>query len=266
MEHARDLGLDLPVELSALLADLHNMETQQLRYITLQHDVKLQLASAIEAEDEQLLNDAIKQAKVVGVNSVRAEKLLNKLRKRARSTSSFSSDRETPGSARAGDDSDSESTHSKRCSRDDDAQQTHSKPSASKPSTPFVPSWRRANSSASAPGVPPWRQANGAASRPHGTSRTSAEPGTVWERGGAVAKGGKPVTSRNEALKLLGFPANACPSDAEVKAAYRRAALEAHPDRIQNHQRQEDAKAMFQSVQQAFDILQQRRNSMTYVA
>mmetsp|Transcript_67919 Transcript_67919/g.189670 ORF Transcript_67919/g.189670 Transcript_67919/m.189670 type:complete len:461 (+) Transcript_67919:221-1603(+) len=40
-----------------------------------------------------------------------------------------------------------------------------------------------------------------------------------------------------------------------LRSAYRRAAMESHPDRHQNHMRQQEAKVLFQKVKNAFDFL-----------
>jgi len=62
--------------------------------------------------------------------------------------------------------------------------------------------------------------------------------------------------SRMNALRVLGFPPNARPTIQELKAAYRKGALEWHPDRAKNHNNAEQATEKFQQVRQAFDILQ----------
>eukprot|EP00747_Dinoflagellata_sp_TGD_P206903 gnl/TRDRNA2_/TRDRNA2_80534_c0_seq1.p1 gnl/TRDRNA2_/TRDRNA2_80534_c0~~gnl/TRDRNA2_/TRDRNA2_80534_c0_seq1.p1 ORF type:complete len:685 (-),score=144.03 gnl/TRDRNA2_/TRDRNA2_80534_c0_seq1:33-2087(-) len=58
-----------------------------------------------------------------------------------------------------------------------------------------------------------------------------------------------------QALKTLGLPAGQVPSLAELKAAYRTAAMQSHPDRQQNHDRREQATEDFQRVKAAFDLL-----------
>jgi len=64
-----------------------------------------------------------------------------------------------------------------------------------------------------------------------------------------------PVQNRGEALRTLGLPPRSEPSVAEIKAAYRKAALKAHPDRPHNHARKEQATEEFQRVKAAFDLL-----------
>lgn len=45
-------------------------------------------------------------------------------------------------------------------------------------------------------------------------------------------------------------------TDASLKKAYRKKALEWHPDRAQNHSYKEDATLMFQKVQESFNHLE----------
>ncbi|CEM13264.1 unnamed protein product [Vitrella brassicaformis CCMP3155] len=58
-----------------------------------------------------------------------------------------------------------------------------------------------------------------------------------------------------EHLRVLDLPTTAIPSQAQLKAAYRQAALRWHPDRRQNHTQQDKATDMFQKVREAFDML-----------
>jgi len=79
-------------------------------------------------------------------------------------------------------------------------------------------------------------------------------PATVWDRQ-------RPplhlMSKRSQALYLLGLetgPGKRTGAN-EVRTAYRRVAMECHPDRLQNHARQQEAKALFQKVKEAFDFL-----------
>jgi len=63
------------------------------------------------------------------------------------------------------------------------------------------------------------------------------------------------VTKRSKALYLLGLDPIRTPTSTELRSAYRKAAMECHPDRAQNHSRQEQAKDLFQKVKEAFDSL-----------
>lgn len=225
MEHARDLGLALPVCLDSALQELHERELQELE----KNDAKLRMASAIEARDESLLREAIREAKAVGVNVAQAQKVLDKLHQEKR------------------DKLREEKTRSRTCSTSSSGSTLDSEDKQGK--------WRPQKSAVSAPGVPPWRQFNGVPSQPGNASCAEADPRSIWDRCSAQAKAGKPVTSRNEALMVLGFPSSVTLNKQQLSAAYRRAAMEAHPDRIQNHHRQETAKAMFQRVHQAFEML-----------
>jgi len=63
-----------------------------------------------------------------------------------------------------------------------------------------------------------------------------------------------PITS-HAALAALQLPTSSVPPLADLKAAYRKAALRCHPDRPQNRDRQDAATAEFQRVKAAFDLL-----------
>jgi len=63
-----------------------------------------------------------------------------------------------------------------------------------------------------------------------------------------------PVTT-NAALAALQLPTGSMPPLAELKKAYRKAALRCHPDRPHNRGRQDSATAEFQRVKAAFDLL-----------
>jgi hypothetical protein len=63
------------------------------------------------------------------------------------------------------------------------------------------------------------------------------------------------IGGTQEALRALGFPSGRVPPLPEVKAAYKKAAMRAHPDRPHNRGRQEEATVEFQKVKAAFDLL-----------
>jgi len=63
-----------------------------------------------------------------------------------------------------------------------------------------------------------------------------------------------PVTA-HAALAALQLPTTSTPSQLELQAAYRRAALRCHPDRPQNRGRQAAATAEFQRMKAARDLL-----------
>ncbi|CAE8600791.1 unnamed protein product, partial [Polarella glacialis] len=76
---------------------------------------------------------------------------------------------------------------------------------------------------------------------------------TVWDRRTVPASC---TTRKQQALFLLGFdPLRAVPSPSDLRSAYKRAAMESHPDRQQNHGRQAEAKEVFQKVKDGFDYL-----------
>jgi len=75
---------------------------------------------------------------------------------------------------------------------------------------------------------------------------------TVWDRSEIPARY---VSERESDLYLLGFSQYSRPSALDVRTAYRRAAMECHPDKMQNHQRAGEAKELFQRVKEAFDFL-----------
>jgi len=68
----------------------------------------------------------------------------------------------------------------------------------------------------------------------------------------APAAVGRPA---DDALRTLGLPTGRVPPLAELKTAYRKAAMKSHPDRPQNRGRQAEATAEFQRVKAAFDLL-----------
>jgi len=69
-----------------------------------------------------------------------------------------------------------------------------------------------------------------------------------------AASASMPITT-HAALTALQLPTTSVPPLAELKAAYRKAALRCHPDRPQNRGRQDAATAEFQRVKAAFDLL-----------
>eukprot|EP00929_Paragymnodinium_shiwhaense_P106049 TRINITY_DN7113_c0_g2_i1.p1 TRINITY_DN7113_c0_g2~~TRINITY_DN7113_c0_g2_i1.p1 ORF type:complete len:675 (-),score=142.65 TRINITY_DN7113_c0_g2_i1:271-2295(-) len=96
----------------------------------------------------------------------------------------------------------------------------------------------------------PFSNANGAGFRPPTGART-----TVWDRQHPPSW---MVSKRSKALWLLGFDPNNIsrrPSAAELRSSYRKAAMESHPDKQQNHTRQAAAKELFQEVKAAYDYL-----------
>jgi len=82
----------------------------------------------------------------------------------------------------------------------------------------------------------------------------AAPADTVWDRQNAPAH---LYSQRSKALWLLGLGKfnDKQVTSADLRSAYRRAALESHPDRAQNHCRQAEAKELFQNVKDAFDYL-----------
>lgn len=101
------------------------------------------------------------------------------------------------------------------------------------------------------PPVPPTRSSS---TPPTAAEHMEATPNSVWERG-------KPpsylLSKRSQALYLLGLDSRPGKrfTVAELRVAYRRAAMECHPDKIQNRSHQEEAKELFQKVKEAFDYL-----------
>lgn len=81
-------------------------------------------------------------------------------------------------------------------------------------------------------------------------------PASVWDRQKIPAQ--HQVHKQYEAMYLLGFDITklkGMPTAAELRSAYRKAAMESHPDKVQNHDRQTEAKELFQRVRAAFDYL-----------
>lgn len=89
------------------------------------------------------------------------------------------------------------------------------------------------------------RQAPSKAKR---TGRMGTE--TVWDR-----KVPANLAEREKCLYLLGLDTVQSVTLAQLTSAYRRAAMESHPDRRRNHARQIEANELFQKVRDAFDFL-----------
>merc|ERR1711904_254894 len=60
-------------------------------------------------------------------------------------------------------------------------------------------------------------------------------------------------TSREAYLELLGFAPDADPGAEELKKAYRKMAMQWHPDRPHNRERSAEATEMFQAAKEAYD-------------
>jgi len=97
----------------------------------------------------------------------------------------------------------------------------------------------------------------------HATSATSREArvssgtqqigaGTVWDRRNPPAY---MTSKRSKAYWLLGIDGEKRLTGADLRSAYRRAAMESHPDKLQNHTRQHEANELFQQVKAAYDYL-----------
>eukprot|EP00927_Polykrikos_kofoidii_P078198 TRINITY_DN75045_c0_g1_i1.p1 TRINITY_DN75045_c0_g1~~TRINITY_DN75045_c0_g1_i1.p1 ORF type:complete len:675 (+),score=150.00 TRINITY_DN75045_c0_g1_i1:67-2091(+) len=121
-------------------------------------------------------------------------------------------------------------------------------------------------------GAPPEPAAPPSAPAPSQTPVSSQAPprtmvsssGTVWDRKTPPAH---VFSKRNQALHLLGLLQNGSHglqrvSTSELRSAYKRAAMECHPDKMQNHSRQDEAKELFQRVKAAYDFLQTPAGSM----
>merc|ERR1712125_262888 len=80
----------------------------------------------------------------------------------------------------------------------------------------------------------------------------SSVSSTVWERRSPPSH---LLSKRSQALFLLGLETGRRASVEDLRTAYRRAAMESHPDRMQNHARQDEAKELFQRIKEAFDYL-----------
>ncbi|KAF3326099.1 Protein CAJ1 [Carex littledalei] len=58
----------------------------------------------------------------------------------------------------------------------------------------------------------------------------------------------------DEAMELLGFAPNSRPNPSEVKAAYKRKAMESHPDLFPGHQKSQ-AETKFKQISEAYSCL-----------
>lgn len=89
---------------------------------------------------------------------------------------------------------------------------------------------------------------------PDGTQEESPKPEKKPE-----AEPGKAPTSKGSTrslrLQALGLPPDSNPTPEELRAAYKRAALQWHPDRPHNHERVEEAAAKFRQAKEAYEVL-----------
>jgi len=91
-------------------------------------------------------------------------------------------------------------------------------------------------------------------SRPKVGPRPSSQQKSRPPSGSQAAGGKAAITYTADALACLGLDAK--PSAEELRKAYKKAALQWHPDRRQNHDCAETAKRKFQEVRAAFELLQ----------
>jgi len=95
---------------------------------------------------------------------------------------------------------------------------------------------------------------------------SSAPPAnsSVWDRKDAP---NHVVSKRSKALWLLGLESGYGTkrlTAADLRTAYRKAAMESHPDKVQNHSREAQAKDLFQEVKASYDYLQTPAAGVVY--
>ncbi|CAD7967307.1 unnamed protein product [Amoebophrya sp. A120] len=111
-----------------------------------------------------------------------------------------------------------------------------------------------------AKGQDPKQQAKSAAAKPPGAAKKSSSSSSSAkpDRHPDVPPDldfDEPISSQKMACEILGLEVGGY-DEAAMKKAYRKKALEWHPDRQQNHGYTEDATRMFQKIKDALDYLQ----------
>jgi len=324
LEQARGLGLDVPADVSTILAELYRQEAQSLQTFQKKKDVEQRLQFALEACDPELLAEVTAEAEAAGLSGLPSAR---QAAARVSSWSSTTPDKTPSGNAPVrqhasqweaalgamhGSQHGAAPWLGPHCSSPRSGQ--GSGPARSQPPPPPAPG--------KPPGTEPAAATGGAAGPRHEASdsrsarelleecrrrclntsgcteredlirllrdhrerisneQAKAKPKvaevivssswtpelpnrstpqvapvmTVWDRRTPPAH---LISRRSQALFLLGLetgPGRRA-TTTDLRNAYRRAAMESHPDRIQNHTRQAEAKELFQKVKEAFDYL-----------
>lgn len=100
---------------------------------------------------------------------------------------------------------------------------------------------------------------NPKASRSPAANNDIADWSTAW---GRQMRPPLPLT-RAKCLHQLGLDPLGKPTAAELRTAYRRSAMDCHPDRPQNSERQAEAKALFFKVKEAYEFLNPQQGRRT---
>jgi len=99
-------------------------------------------------------------------------------------------------------------------------------------------------------------QDHGSEDRPGGTRRSPKAEEPSGEAPPPQSPQSSTGMTREAALECLGLPAGEQLTAAELRRAYKAAAMRWHPDRQRNHTKKEEATRRFQDVRAAYELLQ----------
>jgi len=293
LEQARGLGLEVPNGVAEAIGELRRREEIQLQHFERCQEVEGKVRFALEAGDLELITQVVAEAEALGMKSKIVRQAAARIRehsqpsrhyeRRHSSASSFSQDSTASSSYVPSTDKRRNSYPStdrtevdsgpsvrqlleecKRlgldiagCTDREDLQKllrnrrAQQQEQAAKAEREKAEREKQAAAAAAAPAPQGFKHT---ISRPAAQVRNDA--GTVWSRQNPPVHC---VSKRSQALWLLGLegtvPQFGRIPPAELRSAYRRAAMECHPDRHQNHSREVEAKELFQKVKAAFDFL-----------
>ncbi|CAE7943932.1 unnamed protein product [Symbiodinium sp. KB8] len=268
-EHAASLGLEVPAVLEQVLEALRGQEQELLQNLEKRRDLEQRLEFAEECGDAELLEQVRREAAFLGIHGAHGGRTHGSQARKEQDVREEDASEPPPpppapppppssGAASSAE----EAVEDPRSTREllDECRKRGLDTSGCQVREDLLnllraqPSQGSSTSSAS----PPQAEAQQRPPLPRAVATKVQPPpqqaaGTVWDR--RVVPPRYLIHKRYEALFLLGLEPGRLPSASELRSAYRKAALESHPDRQQNHSRQEEAKQLFQRVKDAFDHL-----------
>lgn len=276
VEQANSMGLAVPSGVEKILQTLREQEEQHLAQLQQRHDVQQMLRFAQEAGDSDLLRQVQAEAAKLGLDSRAAQEQGLPGRSPGSSTprsftrppaayagsapssgQAYSPSQAIPASEATSDprqtrelleECRSRCLDTTRCQTREDLIQLLKSASTQAAPPGANSSWQSSAASTGAATSSSLRQ------RATPASASPQAAGSVWDRRSVPAR--YKTHRQYEYLYLLGFdPARGFPSSSDLRAAYRKAAMDSHPDRQQNHARQDAAKDLFQKAKEAFDYL-----------
>lgn len=245
VEQANSMGLPVPPGVNKVLRTLREQEEQHLEQLLQRHDVQQRLRFAQESGDSELLAQAQAEAERLGIDPQPPAHEQGLPERSPQAYGSSEADSDSRPTRELLDECRRRCLDTTRCQTREDLIQLLRSASAQATPPPAPP---RASATSGAAAASPVRQ------RAAAPAAASPQASSVWERRTVPAR--YAAHRQYEYLYLLGFdPARGFPSSSDLRAAYRKAAMDSHPDRQQNHARQETAKELFQKVKEAFDYL-----------